>query len=104
MTSYVYDPVASTIVGEPRGTSPGAPVDRRRRRRGRGALSLDPAEPGRSLLEGIVLGIDGCFRVYLDELTGARSGPERCPVDRYRVARCSERFAAELREAVRADL
>lgn len=64
-------------------------------------LALDPAEPGRSLLEGILLGIDGCFRVYLDELTGARSGPAPRHLDPDRIAGCGERFVAELRKAVR---
>ena len=54
-------------------------------------------------MEGILIGIDGCFRVYLDELTGARSGPAPGVVDPDRIASCHDRFVAELREAVRAD-
>lgn len=33
------------------------------------ATVLDPREPGRCLLDGLIRGIQGCFHVYIDEIT-----------------------------------
>ncbi|GAA1389285.1 hypothetical protein GCM10009613_27990 [Pseudonocardia kongjuensis] len=55
---------------------------------------LDPAEPGPFLVEGLLRGIHGCFRVYADELT-TRASPGPPPGPELRL-----RFTAELRRAV----
>lgn len=39
---------------------------------------LDPITPGRSLVEGLLAGIQGCFEVYLDEIT-RRDQPDPDP-------------------------
>ncbi|SFM88417.1 hypothetical protein SAMN05216207_1004101 [Pseudonocardia ammonioxydans] len=65
---------------------------------------LDPAEPGRCLVDGLIRGIQGCFRVYADETTTR----ERPDVDPQRtgpewMTELRTRFSDELRHAVRTD-
>ncbi|MBW0101949.1 hypothetical protein [Pseudonocardia sp. KRD291] len=66
-----------------------------------GSTVLDPAEPGRSLLEGIIQGIQSCFEVYLDETT-ARECPDPDPrlTGPHWAQQVRQRFDAELREVV----
>lgn len=63
---------------------------------------LDPREPGRSLVAGLIRGIHGCFRVYVDEIS-TRDGTD---VDSRltwstRAAELRTRFCDEVREAMR---
>lgn len=64
---------------------------------------LDPAEPGRSLLEGILAGIQGCFEVYLEEIT-VRERPDPDPrlTGPHWAEEVRQRFDAELRDVVQA--
>lgn len=64
---------------------------------------LDPAEPGRCLVEGVIRGLQGCFRVYLDEVTmRERPGVDPRLTGSERVAALRKRYFSEVREAVRA--
>lgn len=66
-----------------------------------GSTVLDPAEPGRSLLEGIVAGIQGCFEVYLDETTGReRPDPDPRVTGPHWAEEVRQRFDAEVRDVV----
>lgn len=58
---------------------------------------LDPHEPGRSLVGGLVRGIQGCFRVYVDEV----SARDDLPTWAVRAAELRERFCDDVRSAVR---
>jgi len=55
---------------------------------------LDPTEPGPYLVDGLLRGIQGCFRVYADELTSGDTDP--LPVLELRL-----RFTAAVRKVVR---
>ncbi|MDN5913635.1 MAG: hypothetical protein L0I76_00710 [Pseudonocardia sp.] len=62
---------------------------------------LDPAEPGRSLLGGILAGIQACFEVYLDETTTReRTDPDPRLTGPYWAEEVRQRFDAELRDVV----
>ncbi|MBP2366710.1 hypothetical protein [Pseudonocardia parietis] len=62
---------------------------------------LDPREPGRSLLEGILAGIQGCFEVYIEEITAReRPGPDPRLIGPHWAEEVRQRFDAELREVV----
>ncbi|TCK21567.1 hypothetical protein [Pseudonocardia endophytica] len=63
---------------------------------------LDPREPGRSLVSGLVRGIQGCFRVYVDEIS-TRDGPDTDPllVWSKRSAELWSRYCDEVRETAR---
>ena len=63
---------------------------------------LDPREPGRSLVGGLIRGIQGCFRVYVDEIS-TRDGPD---VDTRltwstQAAELRTRFCDDVRSAMR---
>ncbi|RZT87166.1 hypothetical protein EV383_4075 [Pseudonocardia sediminis] len=62
---------------------------------------LDPLEPGRSLLEGIITGIQSLFEVYLDEIT-VRERPDPDPrlTGPHWAEEVRQRFDAELRDIV----
>lgn len=63
---------------------------------------LDPAAPAACLLDGLVRGLQGCFRVYVDEIVRReRPGGDRPLVTPDRAAELRTRYVAELREAVR---
>jgi len=62
---------------------------------------LDPREPGRSLVGGLVRGIHGCFRVYVDEVAAReRRGAEPRPA-LPTSAGLRTRFADDVRAAMR---
>lgn len=64
---------------------------------------LDPRGPGRSLVEGLVRGIHGCFRVYLDEVTTReRPGVDPRLTGPRWAAALRGRFVEEVRHAARA--
>lgn len=64
---------------------------------------LDPHEPGRCLVDGLVRGIHGCFRVYLDEVTTReRPGVDPRLTGPRWAAELRRRFVDEVRHAVRA--
>lgn len=66
-----------------------------------GSTVLDPLEPGRSLLEGILAGIQGCFAVYLDETTDReRPDPDPRVTGPHWAEEVRQRFDAELRDVV----
>lgn len=83
------------------GTDPGA--DREDAHRHRVVTTvLDPAEPGRCLVDGLIRGIQGCFRVYADEATtGGRPGAEPPSAGPQRATELRRRFVTEVREAMR---
>ncbi|MBC3193007.1 hypothetical protein H7X46_18265 [Pseudonocardia sp. C8] len=63
---------------------------------------LDPAEPGRCLVDGLIRGLQGCFRVYADEV-GTRDHPDadaQWP-EAGRAAELRRRFSDELRKVLR---
>lgn len=84
------------VVCPDRPPEPDLPGDEHRHR----AVStvLDPQEPERGLLSGLIRGIHGCFRVYIDEITTREhpgvdprfTGPEWA-------AQLRERFCAQVR-------
>lgn len=62
---------------------------------------LDPVAPGRSLLEGILAGIQGCFEVYLEEITiRERPDPDPRLTGPHWAEEVRQRFDAELRDVV----
>lgn len=63
---------------------------------------LDPREPGRSLVGGLIRGIHGCFRVYVDEIS-TRESPDVDPRLTWsmQAAELRSRFCDEVRQAVR---
>lgn len=62
---------------------------------------LDPLDPGRYLVDGLVRGIHGCFRGYVDEtLARERPGDDRAADSGY-LARLRDRFVTGLRTAGR---
>lgn len=63
---------------------------------------LDPREPGRSLVSGLVRGIQGCFRVYVDEIS-TRDGADPDPLLTWskRSAELRSRYCDDVRQAAR---
>jgi hypothetical protein len=63
---------------------------------------LDPREPGRSLVGGLIRGIHGCFRVYVDEIS-TRIDPDVDPRLTWsaRATELHDRFCDDVRRAVR---
>lgn len=84
------------VVCPDRPPEPDLPGDEHRHR----AVStvLDPREPERGLLSGLVRGIHGCFRVYLDEIaTRERPGVDPRLTGPVWAAQLRERFCAQVR-------
>lgn len=62
---------------------------------------LDPVEPGRALLEGIITGIQACFEVYLEDVADAEvPDPDPRLTGPHWAEEIRQRFDAEVREVV----
>ncbi|MFP5021916.1 MoxR family ATPase [Pseudonocardia phyllosphaerae] len=63
---------------------------------------LAPSEPGKCLLDGLLRGLHGCFRVYLDEITGRpRPGDDRRLTEHQWLAELRTRYTLAVREQMR---
>lgn len=84
------------VVCPDRPPEPDLPGDEHRHR----AVStvLDPREPERGLLSGLVRGVHGCFRVYIDEVTAReRPGVDPRLTGPVWAAQLRERFCTQVR-------
>ncbi|MDQ4115650.1 MAG: hypothetical protein M3235_01670 [Actinomycetota bacterium] len=62
---------------------------------------VHPKDPGRNLLEGLIMGIQGCFEVYLDEITEReRPDPDPRLTGPHWAEEIRQRFDAEVRATV----
>ena len=86
------------VVCPDRPPEPDLPGDEHRHR----AVStvLDPREPERGLLSGMIRGVHGCFRVYIDEVTTReRPGVDPRLTGPAWAAQLRERFCAQVRRS-----
>lgn len=66
------------------------------------ATLLEPSEPGSCLVQGLIRGLHGCFRVYVDAVTTReRSGTDPRLTGPERAATLRARYFSEIREVVR---